>query len=293
MSSIYLFNKQLGQLQEYSTEELIYVPNDVVDNIMKAHKEDLEKNYGKISLNEKGDIFYEPYMTKMLVHKDFYYFTEIPIGSNVDASEDFDIVELTVKDYREHDNIRASITDGSTQVMYFDNKFQVVKVPVGMTFDFKTKKVVRDVTTEMNRLMMDFTKENVSYNIKYNGFPFEINGNKYLQPFRGYEDRSYYIDMRNNVTPENRQVKFYKDNNGLRDSGVYDLIIGNTLSDEFLDGMIVKIISYENSLRPAVEKFFEKVDVLVKEKKIDDLIEMYNNQHKIVLGILEDIREKL
>lgn len=289
MGVTYLFNKALGQLQSYSSDEIVAVPEDQVDRILKEHNEDLANNYGKITLDKNDNAVYEPFMTKMLVNKKYYYFTEVPGDVTTQADDEFDLVELTVKEYRENDNIRASITDGSTQVMYFDGKFQVINIPQGMTFDFEKKEVVRDIDGELTRLMMEFTRDNVAYNIKYNGFPFTINGNKYLQPFRGLEDRSYYVDMRNNVAPENRQIKFYKDKNGLRDSGDYDLIIGNSLTDAFLDGMIVKIVSYENALRPAIDKFFERVDRLVKEKKIDDLIKLYNNQHEEVLKLLEDI----
>lgn len=289
MGVTYLFNKALGQLQSYSSDEIVAVPEEQVDRILKEHNEDLANNYGKITLDKNNNAIYEPFMTKMLVNKKYYYFTEVPGDVTTQADDEFDLVELTVKEYRENDNIRASITDGSTQVMYFDGKFQVINIPQGMTFDFEKKEVVRDIDGELTRLMMDFTKDNVAYNIKYNGFSFTINSNKYLQPFRGLEDRSYYVDMRNNVAPENRQIKFYKDKNGLRDSGDYDLIIGNTLTDAFLDGMIVKIVSYENALRPAIDKFFERIDRLVKEKKIDDLIKLYNNQHIEVLKLLEDI----
>lgn len=289
MSTVYLFNKQLGQVQQFSTDEIVYIPNEQIERILKEHEKDLSNNYGKIVLDKNDNAIYEPFMTKMLVNKDYYYFTEVPGDLTAKSDNEFDLVELTVKEYRENDNIRASFTDGSTQVMYFDGKFQIIKVPEGMTFDFKTKKVVRDVTGELNRLMMNFTKENVEYNVKYNGFPFVVNNTKYLQPFRGMEDRSYYVDMRNNVEPKNRQVKFYKDKNGLRDSSDYDLIVGDSLSDAFLDNMIIKIVSYENNLKPAVEKFFEKVDNLVKEKNIDELIKLYNNQHNEVLKILEDI----
>lgn len=289
MSKVYLFNKQLGQVQQFSTDEIVYIPNEQIERILKEHEKDLSNNYGKIVLDKNDNAIYEPFMTKMLVNKEYYYFTEVPGDLTAKSDNEFDLVELTVKEYRENDNIRASFTDGSTQVMYFDGKFQIIKVPEGMTFDFKTKKVVRDVTGELNRLMMNFTKENVEYNVKYNGFPFIVNNTKYLQPFRGMEDRSYYVDMRNNVEPKNRQVKFYKDKNGLRDSSYYDLIVGDSLSDAFLDNMIIKIVSYENNLKPAVEKFFEKVDSLVKEKNIDELIKLYNNQHNEVLKILEDI----
>lgn len=289
MSTVYLFNKQLGQVQQFSTDEIVYIPNEQIERILKEHEKDLSNNYGKIVLDKNDNAIYEPFMTKMLVNKEYYYFTEVPGDLTAKSDNEFDLVELTVKEYRENDNIRASFTDGSTQVMYFDGKFQIIKVPEGMTFDFKTKKVVRDVTGELNRLMMNFTKENVEYNVKYNGFPFVVNNTKYLQPFRGMEDRSYYVDMRNNVEPKNRQVKFYKDKNGLRDSSDYDLIVGDSLSDAFLDNMIIKIVSYENNLKPAVEKFFEKVDSLVKEKNIDELIKLYNNQHNEVLKILEDI----
>lgn len=289
MSKVYLFNKQLGQVQQFSTDEIVYIPNEQIERILKEHEKDLSNNYGKIVLDKNDNAIYEPFMTKMLVNKEYYYFTEVPGDLTAKSDNEFDLVELTVKEYRENDNIRASFTDGSTQVMYFDGKFQIIKVPEGMTFDFKTKKVVRDVTGELNRLMMNFTKENVEYNVKYNGFPFIVNNTKYLQPFRGMEDRSYYVDMRNNVEPKNRQVKFYKDKNGLRDSSDYDLIVGDSLSDAFLDNMIIKIVSYENNLKPAVEKFFEKVDSLVKEKNIDELIKLYNNQHNEVLKILEDI----
>ena len=289
MSKVYLFNKQLGQVQQFSTDEIVYIPNEQIERILKEHEKDLSNNYGKIVLDKNDNAIYEPFMTKMLVNKEYYYFTEVPGDLTAKSDNEFDLVELTVKEYRENDNVRASFTDGSTQVMYFDGKFQIIKVPEGMTFDFKTKKVVRDVTGELNRLMMNFTKENVEYNIKYNGFPFVVNNTKYLQPFRGMEDRSYYVDMRNNVEPKNRQVKFYKDKNGLRDSSDYDLIVGDSLSDAFLDNMIIKIVSYENNLKPAVEKFFEKVDSLVKEKNIDELIKLYNNQHNEVLKILEDI----
>ena len=289
MSTVYLFNKQLGQVQQFSTDEIVYIPNEQIERILKEHEKDLSNNYGKIVLDKNDNAIYEPFMTKMLVNKEYYYFTEVPGDLIAKSDNEFDLVELTVKEYRENDNIRASFTDGSTQVMYFDGKFQIIKVPEGMTFDFKTKKVVRDVTGELNRLMMNFTKENVEYNIKYNGFPFVVNNTKYLQPFRGMEDRSYYVDMRNNVEPKNRQVKFYKDKNGLRDSSDYDLIVGDSLSDAFLDNMIIKIVSYENNLKPAVEKFFEKVNSLVKEKNIDELIKLYNNQHNEVLKILEDI----
>ena len=289
MSKVYLFNKQLGQVQQFSTDEIVYIPNEQIERILKEHEKDLSNNYGKIVLDKNDNAIYEPFMTKMLVNKEYYYFTEVPGDLTAKSDNEFDLVELTVKEYRENDNIRASFTDGSTQVMYFDGKFQIIKVPEGMTFDFKTKKVVRDVTGELNRLMMNFTKENVEYNLKYNGFPFIVNNTKYLQPFRGMEDRSYYVDMRNNVEPKNRQVKFYKDKNGLRDSSDYDLIVGDSLSDAFLDNMIIKIVSYENNLKPAVEKFFEKVDSLVKEKNIDELIKLYNNQHNEVLKILEDI----
>ena len=289
MSKVYLFNKQLGQVQQFSTDEIVYIPNEQIERILKEHEKDLSNNYGKIVLDKNDNAIYEPFMTKMLVNKEYYYFTEVPGDLTAKSDNEFDLVELTVKEYRENDNIRASFTDGSTQVMYFDGKFQIIKVPEGMTFDFKTKKVVRDITGELNRLMMNFTKENVEYNVKYNGFPFVVNNTKYLQPFRGMEDRSYYVDMRNNVEPKNRQVKFYKDKNGLRDSSDYDLIVGDSLSDAFLDNMIIKIVSYENNLKPAVEKFFEKVDSLVKEKNIDELIKLYNNQHNEVLKILEDI----
>ena len=289
MSKVYLFNKQLGQVQQFSTDEIVYIPNEQIERILKEHEKDLSNNYGKIVLDKNDNAIYEPFMTKMLVNKEYYYFTEVPGDLTAKSDNEFDLVELTVKEYRENDNIRASFTDGSTQVMYFDGKFQIIKVPEGMTFDFKKKKVVRDVTGELNRLMMNFTKENVEYNLKYNGFPFVVNNTKYLQPFRGMEDRSYYVDMRNNVEPKNRQVKFYKDKNGLRDSSDYDLIVGDSLSDAFLDSMIIKIVSYENNLKPAVEKFFEKVDSLVKEKNIDELIKLYNNQHNEVLKILEDI----
>ena len=289
MSKVYLFNKQLGQVQQFSTDEIVYIPNEQIERILKEHEKDLSNNYGKIVLDKNDNAIYEPFMTKMLVNKEYYYFTEVPGDLTAKSDNEFDLVELTVKEYRENDNIRASFTDGSTQVMYFDGKFQIIKVPEGMTFDFKKKKVVRDVTGELNRLMMNFTKDNVEYNLKYNGFPFVVNNTKYLQPFRGMEDRSYYVDMRNNVEPKNRQVKFYKDKNGLRDSSDYDLIVGDSLSDAFLDNMILKIVSYENNLKPAVEKFFEKVDNLVKEKNIDELIKLYNNQHNEVLKILEDI----
>lgn len=289
MSTVYLFNKQLGQVQQFSTDEIVYIPNEQIERILKEHEKDLSNNYGKIVLDKNDNAIYEPFMTKMLVNKEYYYFTEVPGDLTAKSDNEFDLVELTVKEYRENDNIRASFTDGSTQVMYFDGKFQIIKVPEGMTFDFKTKKVVRDVTGELNRLMMNFTKDNVEYNVKYNGFPFVVNNTKYLQPFRGMEDRSYYVDMRNNVEPKNRQVKFYKDKNGLRDSSDYDLIVGDSLSDAFLDNMILKIVSYENNLKPAVEKFFEKIDSLVKEKNIDELIKLYNNQHNEVLKILEDI----
>ena len=289
MSKVYLFNRQLGQIQQFSTDEIVYIPNEQIERILKEHEKDLSNNYGKIVLDKNDNAIYEPFMTKMLVNKEYYYFTEVPGDLTAKSDNEFDLVELTVKEYRENDNIRASFTDGSTQVMYFDGKFQIIKVPEGMTFDFKKKKVVRDVTGELNRLMMNFTKENVEYNVKYNGFPFVVNNTKYLQPFRGMEDRSYYVDMRNNVEPKNRQVKFYKDKNGLRDSSDYDLIVGDSLSDAFLDNMIIKIVSYENNLKPAVEKFFEKVDSLVKEKNIDELIKLYNNQHNEVLKILEDI----
>lgn len=289
MSIVYLFNKQLGQVQQFSTDEIVYIPNEQIERILKEHEKDLSNNYGKIVLDKNDNAIYEPFMTKMLVNKEYYYFTEVPGDLTAKSDNEFDLVELTVKEYRENDNIRASFTDGSTQVMYFDGKFQIIKVPEGMTFDFKKKKVVRDVTGELNRLMMNFTKENVEYNVKYNGFPFVVNNTKYLQPFRGMEDRSYYVDMRNNVEPKNRQVKFYKDKNGLRDSSDYDLIVGDSLSDAFLDNMIIKIVSYENNLKPAVEKFFEKIDSLVKEKNIDELIKLYNNQHNEVLKILEDI----
>lgn len=289
MSTVYLFNKQLGQVQQFSTDEIVYIPNEQIERILKEHEKDLSNNYGKIVLDKNDNAIYEPFMTKMLVNKEYYYFTEVPGDLTAKSDNEFDLVELTVKEYRENDNIRASFTDGSTQVMYFDGKFQIIKVPEGMTFDFKKKIVVRDVTGELNRLMMNFTKDNVEYNLKYNGFPFVVNNTKYLQPFRGMEDRSYYVDMRNNVEPKNRQVKFYKDKNGLRDSSDYDLIVGDSLSDAFLDNMIIKIVSYENNLKPAVEKFFEKVDSLVKEKNIDELIKLYNNQHNEVLKILEDI----
>ena len=201
MSKVYLFNKQLGQIQQFSTDEIVYIPNEQIERILKEHEKDLSNNYGKIVLDKNDNAIYEPFMTKMLVNKEYYYFTEVPGDLTAKSDNEFDLVELTVKEYRENDNIRASFTDGSTQVMYFDGKFQIIKVPEGMTFDFKKKKVVRDVTGELNRLMMNFTKENVEYNVKYNGFPFVVNNTKYLQPFRGMEDRSYYVDMRNNVEP--------------------------------------------------------------------------------------------
>lgn len=288
--NLYLYDKRIKQIQIANTDDLVYIPEDDFNKVYLNHKEDIDKNYGTIQLDENDKAIYTPFYTNMLVHKRMYYFTEFPGDTPPEVDDNFDVVRLTVAEYRKYDELRAQVTDGTTQVMYFDGKFNVVKIPVGQRFDFETKQVVRDVDGEIQSLMYQLTKDNISYNVKYNGFPFEVAGKKYLQPFRGYEDRSYYIDLRNNIEPKNRQVKFYLDKDGVRDSSSFDLVVGEQVSDAFLDGMIIKIVEYENSLKTAVEKYFKKIEEARDTKNIDELLNLAkNSQHNIIKLIDEEI----
>lgn len=286
--NLYLYDKRVKQIQIANTDDLVYIPEDDFNNVYLNHKEDIDKNYGTIQVDENDKAIYVPFYTNMLVHKQMYYFTEVPGDVPPEVDENFDVVRLTVSEYRKYDELRAQVTDGTTQIMYFDGKFNVVKIPAGQTFDFETKKVVRDIEGEIQGLMYELTKDNLSYNVKYNGFPFEVAGKKYLQPFRGYEDRSYYIDLRNNVEPKNRQVKFYINKDGIRDSALFDLVVGEQVSDAFLDGMIVKIVEYENSLKNAVEKYYKQIEEARDNKDADKLIELAKNYQNNIIKLVEE-----
>ena len=285
--NLYLYDKRIKQIQVANTEDLVYIPEEEFNSVYLKKKEDIDNNYGTIEVDENDKVIYRPFYTNMLVNKKLYYFTEIP-GEIPNVDENFDVIKITVSEYRKYDNLRAQVTDGTTQVMYYDNEFHIVNIPVGKIFDYEHKTVVRDVDGEISAIMYELTKDNLSYNVKYNGFPFEVAGKKYLQPFRGYEDRSYYIDLRNNIEPKNRQVKFYIDKDGKRDSSLFDLVVGEQVSDVFLDGMIVKIVEYENSLRTAVDKYYKKIEQARDERDIDKLIELAKNYQTNVIKMIEE-----
>ena len=285
--NLYLYDKRIKQIQVANTDDLVYIPEEEFNSVYLKNKEDIDNNYGTIEVDENDKVIYRPFYTNMLVNKKLYYFTEIP-GEIPNVDENFDVIKITVSEYRKYDNLRAQVTDGTTQVMYYDNEFHIVNIPVGKIFDYEHKTVVRDVDGEINAIMYELTKDNLSYNVKYNGFPFEVAGKKYLQPFRGYEDRSYYIDLRNNIEPKNRQVKFYIDKDGKRDSSLFDLVVGEQVSDVFLDGMIVKIVEYENSLRTAVDKYYKKIEQARDERDIDKLIELAKNYQTNVIKMIEE-----
>jgi hypothetical protein len=286
---IYLYSKDMDQLQVLTTDQVVYIPEEDLHKIEQEHGEALAKHYGRLSLDENDKLKYEEYQVKVLVQKEYYYFTETMTEPSPEQMEGFFMITVPKSVFAKYDEIRQDSLNGTRQVMYFDNDFQVITIPEGYKFDYKTKKVVKDIDRELQGILFRLDKYNLENEIKYNGFPFEINGKKYLQPFRGTEDRSYYSTLKNDLSPDQREVKFFIDNGtGVRDSSNYDLVTGPSLSDLFLEGMILKIIKFENALKPVLEKYWEEIQVLIEKKDLEGLNKLYENRQKEIIKRLED-----
>ena len=287
--NVYLFSKELEQLQLYTTDQVVYVPEEDFLKIEQEHSEELMKNYGKLVLDENDKLKYEDFQVKVLVQKEYYYFTETVVEPDPDQMDGFYLITVPKKVFAKYDALRQDSLNGTRQVMYFDNDFQVITIPEGYMFDHKTKKVVKDIERDLQSFIFRLDKYNLEHEIKYNGFPFEINGKKYLQPFRGTEDRTYYSTLKNDLSPDQREVKFFIDNGtGVRDSSNYDLVSGPSLSDLFLEGMILKIIKYENALKPVLEKYWEEIQVLIEKKDLEGLNKLYENRQLEIIKRIED-----
>ena len=54
--NVYLFSKELEQLQLYTTDQVVYVPEEDFLKIEQEHSEELMKNYGKLVLDENDKL---------------------------------------------------------------------------------------------------------------------------------------------------------------------------------------------------------------------------------------------
>lgn len=286
--NLYLYNKDLDQLQITSTDQMVYVPEEDVKKIENEHRNDLENRYGRLKLDNNNKLIYEDYMVNVLVHKEMYYYTEtnvVPEGND----PTFDVIQVKKSVFMKYEELRQDSLNGTRTVLYYDNDFHEINIPEGMIFDYKTKKVVKDIQREIQGLLFRLDRYNLENEIKYNGFPFEINGKTYLQPFRGTEDRSYYSTLKNDVNPDLREVKFFKDNgDGVRNSADFDLIVGPSLSDLFLEGMILKIIKYENAVKPVLEEYWNEIQDAADKKNVEKLTKLYENRQKEIIRRIED-----
>ena len=50
--NLYLYDKRIKQIQIANTDDLVYIPEDDFNSIYLSHKEDIDKNYGTIQLDE-------------------------------------------------------------------------------------------------------------------------------------------------------------------------------------------------------------------------------------------------
>lgn len=285
---LYLYNKEVDQLQMTSTKSMVYIPKEIVNKMEQEHGEDLERSYGRLALNENDELIYQDYITTLLVHKTMYYFTETPADTVVGEQDPFYLTQVKRKDFITNDLLRQDSRNGTRIVLFYDNDFHVIEIPEGYKFDYEKKKVVKDVEKEINNILYRVDQNTFENDVKYNGFPFEINGVTYLQPFRGNEDRGYYSSMKNDISPDEREIKFFKDNGtGVRDSSNYDLVKGPSLSDLFLAGMIMKMIKYENAVKPVVEAYIEEIYKAVDKKDLNLLTSLFENRQKNIINRIE------
>lgn len=283
---IYLYDKLSKELRPVPTSQMVAVPEEEVYELLKKHSVDMEKNYGYLTVDENDKIIFKDYMVKMLVHKDMYYFMETHDDQNDDT---FYTVELPRKEYAEYDNIRSTRGMYNDNVFYYDGKFHVHNIPHGYKFNFETKSVEKDIDLELSGLVFAADMDNMVNIVKYNGFPFEYKGKTYLQPFRGIEDRSYYSSLKNDVKDYNREIKLFIPNEqGKRNSSNFDMIRGPEITNEWLEEMILKIIRYENAVKPAVAEYRRTLDEAIANKDVEMVKQLSSNAYKEVIRELTE-----
>lgn len=286
--NVFLYDRSLQQLQLHSGDNVVYIPEEDVMNVTREHKEDLDNNFGRLTLDENDKLIYEDYMTTIIVDKERFFFSEGVYGRH---NTDPRYYEVSVKksEFVKYDYIRQDSQNGTRQVLYYDNDFHVLTINRGQKFDYKMKKVVKDISYDLDQILFRFTKDNLEYDVKYNGFPFEVNGKKYLQPFRGMEDRTYLSALKNDVSPENREIKFFKDNgDGKRNSQDFDMLRGEVISDIFLEGMILKIIQHENVVRPIVQQYWQEMLEARKNEDLETLTKLADGFQQNIIKRIED-----
>lgn len=285
---IYLFNKDINRLEVLSKDVMVYIPEEDIEKIRKEYGEDLDNNYGYLSLDKNDKITYIPYTTNIVVHKEYYYYSEVPEGIEIN-DPNFYVAKVDKKKFAEYELIRSTESNNFKQVYFYDNDFHVHIVERGYRFNFDTKTVEKDLDFELSNILYNANRNIAIERIKYNGFPFEIKGETYLQPFRGVEDRTYYSSLKNDVSPENREVKFFiKQDNYTRDSSKYNIVRGESISDIFLENMILKMIRYENLVKECVNEYYNEIDKAIELKQPDTVKELISKEHESVMNMIEN-----
>lgn len=289
--NVYIYDKGANQLQAYTTEQIVALDTEKVEELFLKYQDQLAKFYGKLVLNEKDELVYEPFTTRIVYSKKDFYYSELPGDREKIDNEDFGTATVDKEEFAKWDEIRQTQSVNRVNVMYWDGEFHKVTIPEGYKFNNDTKKVEKDISYDLQRLAFSYDPNNIESSVKYNGFPFEVNGNKYLQPFRGVEDRSYYSTLKNDVAPANREVKFFKEQfGGIRDSSSYDIVRGESISDEFLDNMILKMIRYENQLKTVTTKYSAKIQEALDNQNValaEELID--KKQINIIKALTEEV----
>lgn len=275
---MYIFDKRSHQAQKIDNIEYVIFDDKEYEDLFTLNYEDISKNYGYIGSNEEGKPVYVDYTNTIMVNRERYYWTE---GKLTD-DDNFYSVELPVKKIQEMNNKR--MTTPSTQVLYYDNDFHVFDIENGYTFDYKKKQVVRDDVAIINNIMWSFNNANIDFDVRYNGFPLVVGGKTYLQPFRGSEDIIYFQTMKNDFSPEQREMRLYKVmENGLRDANSWDTVTGVSITDELLTGIIQKIVKYGSALKGYINDFMVEVNTFKEETNLEKVLEYKENAYKIIM----------
>lgn len=255
---MYVYNKMYNSIELLDENTYVLLDTDVMEKLKIEHQADLQNGYGNIVYKD-NELKYEPIMTTMAYDESTGQFHMT--GDPDKVMSPYKKKEITLKEW-DFWTMRRSAVTGQATILYWDDQFHEVPFIEDHIFDPKTKTMVLNTEMVLNRIKRHIHPDAVEADIRDRGFTFVIAGKSYVQPFRSLEDRSYYQLLKNDIAVDQRELKLYKyiENEFRRDPLQYDVIRGKAISDEFLSGMIGKIIKYESYVKTAVNNIVEQIE---------------------------------
>ena len=266
----YVWLEDLGEFKHY--DKSLVIDDEKYEKFYAQYEEKIANEEGSAYF-ENGELVYEENKVLILINKKMGYF------SLIDSPIDDEIYETKSIPYSEYLKYQEEKNNGKI-VTYKNNKFNVITLKQDEEYDFENDKVVINYESRKNRILGNFSVDEVISDIKNRGFKYIFNGKEYYQPFRDINDKYTFIASKS-LPSKDRIIKlYYKRIKGAK--SLYDTLKGEIITDEFLDKMIKDYQIYESFLKGEVEIYLSKIKdikeeedfIKIKSNYIDEILEV-------------------